>query len=444
MDWNKLLSTQRLGRPAKPEDAPPPRTEFTRDYDRIIFSSAFRRLQDKTQVFPLAKSDYVRTRLTHSLEVASVGRSLGMLAAEVVDRKQPGLAELANPHDLGTIVATACLAHDIGNPPFGHAGESAIQEWFESSGAVNDINGAERQDLLKFEGNAQGFRTLCTLQQAPQRGGLQLTCSVLGAFTKYPRASEVAAEQARGISGKKFGFMQSEVELFRELADELGLKRKPGAADAWHRHPLAFLVEAADDICYHVMDVEDGFKAGCISFDEIAGLHQPWLSEERWKRGLEIDDVGRRVEYFRAITVDAMVRAFVQAFDDKHDDILSGAFDDELAACIPLSKELKAFKDLAKRKVYSARPVVEIEACGFEVIAGLLEAFVGAIDAQAKNRGTGKARTRTLLSLLPKSNVDVSRLSAYERTLLATDFVSGMTDSFAVELYQRIRGISLP
>ena len=171
MDWTKLLSTKRLGRSDIPEAAPPPRTEFTRDYDRIIFSPAFRRLQDKTQVFPLAKSDYVRTRLTHSLEVASVGRSLGMLAAEVIARKQPDVKEIAAPHDLGTIVATACLAHDIGNPPFGHAGESAIQEWFESSCAVDDINGAERMDLLKFEGNAQGFRTLCSLQQAPQRGG---------------------------------------------------------------------------------------------------------------------------------------------------------------------------------------------------------------------------------------------------------------------------------
>lgn len=444
MDWIKLLSTKRLGKPGKPDDAPPPRTEFTRDYDRIIFSSAFRRLQDKTQVFPLAKSDYVRTRLTHSLEVASVGRSLGMLSAEVIARKQPDVSRYAAPHDLGTILATACLAHDIGNPPFGHAGESAIQEWFESSGALDDINGAERMDLLKFEGNAQGFRTLCTLQQAPQRGGLQLTSAVLGAFTKYPRASEVEDSQKSGISGKKFGFMQSEAELFQELADELGLVRKLGATNAWQRHPLAFLVEAADDICYHVMDVEDGYKSGCISFEEISTLHRPWLPAENWERGLKIDDFGRRVEYFRAVTVDAMVRAAVQAFEDNYDGLLSGTFDRELTACVPLSKELKAFKDTAMQKVYTARPVLEIEACGFEVIAGLLQSFVGAIDAKAKNHGRGKVRTRTLLGLMPKTNVDLGQLAAYERTLLATDFVSGMTDTFAVELYQRIRGISLP
>jgi dGTPase len=444
MDWTKLLSTKRLGRPGAPDDVPPPRSEFTRDYDRIIFSSAFRRLQDKTQVFPLAKSDYVRTRLTHSLEVASVGRSLGMLAAETIVRQHPDLKGLVIPHDVGTIVATACLAHDIGNPPFGHAGESAIQEWFESSGAINDIIDAERMDLLKFEGNAQGFRTLCTLQQAPQRGGLQLTCAVLGAFTKYPRESKVDAIQAQGISGKKFGFMQSEAELFGALTDELGLIRKPGAGAAWHRHPLAFLVEAADDICYHVMDIEDGYKAGCLSFEEISSLHRPWHTHERWERGTQIVDLGRRVEYFRAVTVDAMIRAVVQAFDDNYAGLMSGAFDNELSACLPLCNEFKDFKDLAKQKVYSTRPVVEIEACGFDVIGGLLTSFVDAINVKAKKIGRGKARARTLLSLMPKTTADLTRLPAYERTLLATDFVSGMTDSFAVDLYQRIRGISLP
>lgn len=443
MDWNKLLSTKRLGK-LDANDAPAPRTEFTRDYDRIIFNSAFRRLQDKTQVFPLAKSDYVRTRLTHSLEVASVGRSLGMLAADVIARKQPEYANIATPHDVGTLVSTACLAHDIGNPPFGHAGESAIQEWFESNNAINDINGAERADLLKFEGNAQGFRTLCTLQQAPQPGGMQLTCAMLGTFTKYPRASVVDAKQALGISGKKFGFMQSEAYRFAEVADELGLVRKAGSAAAWHRHPLAFLVEAADDICYHVMDIEDGYKAGCISYEEIAGLHKPWLNQAHWQRGEAIEDKGRRVEYFRANTVNAMIQAAVKAFEDNYDGLMGGSFDDELAAKIERSKELKAFKDLAKKEVYSARPVVEIEACGFEVIGGLLEAFAGAIHGKATGAKTGKVRTRTLLDLMPKPEIDIEKLSTYERTLLATDYVSGMTDSFAVELYQRIRGISLP
>ncbi len=448
MNWEKLLSTKRLGRSSTDGDdnAPLPRTEFTRDYDRIIFSSSFRRLQDKTQVFPLAKSDYVRTRLTHSLEVASVGRSLGMLASEAILRKDPSLVGVVIPQDIGTIVATACLTHDIGNPPFGHAGESAIQEWFEATKVfgLSEILEAEQGDLLKFEGNAQGFRTLCTLQNYPQRGGLQLTCAVLGAFTKYPRASLIDDAQAKGISGKKFGFMQSEAELFHEIADELGLIRKHGEKMAWHRHPLAFLVEAADDICYHVMDVEDGFKAGVLTYDELEALHKPWLTPERLNRGNAIKDHQRRAEYFRAVTVDQMARELVAVFEDKYDGLMSGAFDDELAACISRAAEFAAFKTVAKAKVYSARPVVEIEACGFEVIGGLLNAFVDAIEVKAQNLPNGKARSRTVLSLLPGGAASIEGLTPYQRALVATDFVSGMTDSYAVELYQRISGISLP
>lgn len=447
MDWMKLLSTTRLGRaPTQANHSPPPRTEFTRDFDRIVFSSAFRRLQDKTQVFPLAKSDYVRTRLTHSLEVASVGRSLGMLAAEVILRKQTDLHAYITSHDVGTIVSTACLAHDIGNPPFGHAGESAIQEWFETTelASNDDLNPHQKADLLKFEGNAQGFRTLCSLQNRPQRGGMQLTCAVMGAFTKYPCASSVESSHSNGISGKKFGFMQSEAPLFQELAEELGLVAKPGTAMGWYRHPLAFLVEAADDICYHVMDIEDGYKAGYISYDEIAELHRPWLPEASRQKGETIVDPGRRVEYFRAITVDQMVRDAIRVFEDNHDALLAGSFDKELFAIIPRAAEFKKFKTTAKEKVYSARPVVEIEACGFEVIGGLLSSFVSAIEVKASKSRIGRARSRSLLSLMPSISPDLEGMTRYDRMLVATDFVSGMTDSFAVELYQRIRGISLP
>lgn len=367
-----------------------------------------------------------------------------MLAADAIVQKYPDLKDVVNPYDLGTVVATACLAHDIGNPPFGHAGESAIQEWFEISGVVSAFNALERMDVLKFEGNAQGFRTLCKQHYEPKRVGLELTCATLGAFVKYPRASAVDEAQTRGISGKKFGFMQSETDLFHELAEELGLPRKPGAGDAWHRHPLAFLVEAADDICYHVMDIEDGYKAGCLSFDEIAALYRPWLSLERWTYGMEIKDLGRRMEYFRALTVNAMVDAVVRVFKDNYDGLMDGTFDKELTASVELNREFAAFKDLAKQKVYTARPVVEIEACGFEVIGGLLELFVNAINVSANNLDKGKAKARTLLRLLPGGGLNVGGLSSYERVLLATDFVSGMTDSFAVELYQRVRGISLP
>lgn len=445
MDWTKLLSTKRLGRPGQREILPPPRTEFTRDYDRIIFSSAFRRLQDKTQAFPLAKSDYVRTRLTHSLEVASVGRSLGMLAAEIIERKQPDIKTVATAHDVGTIVSTACLAHDIGNPPFGHAGESAIQEWFESHGKISGVSEAEWMDLRNFEGNAQGFRTLCCLQHAPQKGGMQLTNAVLGTFTKYPRASTVDEIQTHGISGKKFGFMQSEAKLFEEVADELGLVRKSGQSAAWHRHPLAFLVEAADDICYHVIDVEDGYKAGYLSFDEIKELHCPFLLDASSQKRSEIEDCGRRVEYFRAITVDRLVRCVVEAFEENYDGLISGDFDKELTASFSLANEFQAFKSAAQEKVYRARPVIEIEACGFEVISGLLDAFYNkCVEVKMTPQKQGQVRARTLLGLMPPTAICLSQLAPYDQALLVTDYVSGMTDSFAVELYQRIRGISLP
>jgi dGTPase len=451
MEWPKLLSARRLGKEASAADAePPPRTAFTRDYDRIIFSSAFRRLQDKTQVFPLAKNDYVRTRLTHSLEVASVGRSLGIMAAGAIIRGDSALASDVSPHDIGNIVATACLAHDIGNPPFGHSGESAIQEWFATSSEAHrwlaewQLSAEEKADLLTFEGNAQGFRTLCTLQAPDQRGGLQLTCAVLAAFTKYPRASTVDASQITGISGKKFGFMQAERALFEEVASEVGLIRKPGSGQSWCRHPLAFLVEAADDICYHVMDVEDGFKAGALSFNELYSLHEPWLDAEKLQRAEQIAEEQRKAEYFRAITVNALTRGAAAVFESNLAGLMTGAFDSELTAHMEHAIEFAAFKEVAKRQVYNARQVLEIEACGFEVIAGLLAAFLGAVENKARNADKPSARARALLGLMPGGNSSLCEFTAYQRAIRVTDFVAGMTDSYAVMLYQRIRGIELP
>ncbi|WP_066737543.1 deoxyguanosinetriphosphate triphosphohydrolase [Cupriavidus sp. D384] len=450
MDWTKLLSVKRLGRKAEAGGGEPvPRTEFTRDYDRIIFSSAFRRLQDKTQVFPLAKSDYIRTRLTHSLEVASVGRSLGMLAADVIHEKDKHLRDVVAAQDIGSIVSVACLAHDIGNPPFGHSGEDAIQEWFAKSEAGAKISGgklspSESADLTKFEGNAQGFRTVAALQYPGQYGGLQLTCAVLGAFTKYPRESSVDDCQSRGKSGAKFGFMQSEKALFEELADEVGLPRKHGQGLAWQRHPLAFLVEAADDICYHIMDIEDGFRAGVVTFEELRDLHRPWLTAAQLDRATSLGEHRRQAEFFRALTLNTLIFSMVAVFRDKYDAILNGMFDQELAAHLERAKEFEAFKTRAVKQVYCARPVVEVEACGFEVINGLLGAFSDAVEDKALRNDKPGPRARVLLNLMPGGEESVKDLSQYERAIRVTDFVSGMTDSYAVELYQRIRGISLP
>ncbi|MFM0173650.1 deoxyguanosinetriphosphate triphosphohydrolase [Paraburkholderia sediminicola] len=450
MDWQKLLSARRLGVDADIAPAQDIRSEFVRDYDRLIFSSAFRRLQDKTQVFPLAKSDYVRTRLTHSLEVASVGRSLGFLAGKAIQDEEPSTSGIVDAHDIGAIVSAACLAHDIGNPPFGHAGESAIQEWFsDQREGMKYLPGwamrkTQEQDFLRFEGNAQGFRTLANTQVPEQRGGMRLTHAVLATFTKYPRESAVDEAQAVGISGKKFGFMQSERELFGEIAADVGLIRKPGSALAWHRHPLAFLVEAADDICYHIMDVEDGFRAGALSFDELRELHGPWRDDEINARAEKIGDTQRQAEYFRARTIGKLISEFVAVFKANLAGIMTGSFDDELAKHIANAKVFVEFKTIARAKVYNSRPVVEIEACGFEVIAGLLSAFVGAMEDCSVNGKKCNVRSKTLLRLMPIDAEELAGWTPYERAVHATDFVSGMTDSYAVSLYQRIRGIALP
>ncbi|WP_206121896.1 deoxyguanosinetriphosphate triphosphohydrolase [Burkholderia sp. Ac-20392] len=448
MDWRKLLSARRLGAEGSAVEAPDVRSKFVRDYDRLIFCSAFRRLQDKTQVFPLAKSDYVRTRLTHSLEVASVGRSLGFLAGEAINKEDSSTVGLVDPHSVGAIVSAACLAHDIGNPPFGHAGESAIQEWFAATDQGGrfktrwNLLSRQEMDLLKFEGNAQGFRTIARVQNPDERGGMQLTHAVLASFTKYPRESIVDKGHA-GISGKKFGFMQSERDLFEEVASDVGLIRKPGGALAWYRHPLAFLVEAADDICYHVMDIEDGFRAGALSFDELRALHEPWRDAETDVRADRITDKHRRAEFYRAKTVGRLINEFVVVFREKLADILTGSFDDELSKHILHVTQFEAFKRLARDRVYNSRAVVEIEACGFEVISGLLSAFVAAVDDFAIRGSMSNVRSKTLLRLMP---IDVNVLcdwDAYTRVVHVTDFISGMTDSYALELYQRIRGISL-
>ncbi|RQT24080.1 deoxyguanosinetriphosphate triphosphohydrolase [Burkholderia contaminans] len=450
MDWNKLFSARRLGATAAAAEPADIRSEFVRDYDRLIFSSSFRRLQDKTQVFPLAKSDYVRTRLTHSLEVASVGRSLGYLAGQAIHNEDSSTKHLIDPHDIGVIVSTACLAHDIGNPPFGHAGESAIQEWFSADDQGGRFRARwkllrkQEQDFLKFEGNAQGFRTIANTQTPEQRGGMRLTHAVLACFTKYPRESSVDVSQMNGISGKKFGFMQAERTLFEEVATDVGLVSKPGQDLAWHRHPLSFLVEAADDICYHVMDIEDGFRTGALSFDELHELHAPWRDGKIDERAGAIQDKQRQAEYYRAKTIGKLIQEVVLTFRNNLTGIMSGSFDEELSAHIEHKNEFKRFKEIARTKVYNSKPVVEIEACGFEVISGLLSAFVMAMDDFSVNGRQCNVRSRTLLRLMPINVDEISEWDAYTLAAHTTDFISGMTDSYAVSLYQRIRGISLP
>ena len=440
--WEKLLSADRPGAGKAPGN--PERTAFQQDYDRIVFTSAFRRMKDKTQVFPLSKSDYVRTRLTHSLEASCVGRSLGaVVGREIIARH--GLRDVESG-DFGAIVAAACLAHDIGNPPFGHAGEDAIREWFRNSGLLerHPFTLAQRADFERYEGNAQGFRILTRLQN-PANPGLQLTSAVLATFTKYPRPSQLAAE-LDGKSGKKFGFFQQDAEAFGHVARSTGLvERIPG--QAWRRHPLAFLVEVADDTCYLIVDLEDAARLGFVPYKDAECLLGELAGNAISGRRLErLHDPKERLEYLRAKAIGRLLESAAAVFLENEDAILKGEFDDELLDQSPVAIPLQAILKLAKETIYNARPALEIETAGFEVLGGLLALFTDAVEA-----GAGLARLTTrdrmLLKLLPTQFLGHDGQpdpDPYVRLLQVADFVAGMTDSYAVDMYRKLKGIDMP
>jgi dGTPase len=449
MQWPKLLCPERLG--SSSAGAELQRSPFQRDSDRIIFSSAFRRLQDKTQVFPLADNDYVRTRLTHSLEVASVGRSLGtIVGAAIVERGElPGF----HASDFGAIVSAAALAHDLGNPPFGHSGEVAIRVWFENSKVAQDartmLKKNEQEDLARFEGNAQGFR-LVTRLQMPDNPGLRLTCATLGAFTKYPLESLVP-EKARiheGASTKKFGFFQSERDFFAEVATRCGLLRRTPLHSWWARHPLAFLVEAADDLCYRLVDFEDGFRLGHLGYEEVRDRFVRVIGKEGVQaRAEQMREEKERIEFLRALAIGVAVQQTADQFLEKEDGILAGDFDQSLIDCIPAGEELEAIKKRSVETIYGTTRGVEIEAAGFAVLGGLLDDFVAAVSDVARRGKHASPRSRKLLRLVPEQSIGPGNepdQSPYQRLLRMIDFVSGMTDTYAVSLFKKIRGISLP
>ncbi len=435
--WLKLLSPDRLG--ASTEHAvghSPDRSRFQQDYDRIVFTSALRRLKDKTQVFPLAQSDYVRTRLTHSLEASCVGRSLGsMVGRAIVDRH--GLAPDVHPSDFGAVVAAACLAHDIGNPPFGHAGEDAMRAWFASHSAyLAGLDPDQRADLLNYEGNAQGFRILTHLQNPTNPGGLQLTCAVLATFAKYPRRSHLT-EPLAGKSARKFGYFQAEAGLFAEVADAVGLI--PRAEGAWFRHPLTFLVEAADDTCYLVVDIEDGVQQGCVSPEQAEELLLDLAggigAASRLKH---LEDPKRRIEYLRARAIGRLVDEAARIFLENEAAILDGSFDHALFDVSPVGESLQKVRKVAEEQIYNARQVMEVMAAGYEVISGLLDGYVdGACGPQT-------ARNRVWANLLPADFDQTAGESNYLRLLQVADMIAGMTDSYAVSAYRRLKGIELP
>ncbi len=450
MNWPQLLSRKRLGAEALPS-ASSTRTDFQRDLDRIVFSSSFRRMQDKTQIFPLTKVDYVRTRLTHSLETSSVGRSLGTLVGEqIIVRRKLTTFEAS---DFGDICAAACLAHDIGNPPFSHSGEDAMRHWANYADygkrRVAVLQHSEREDFLNFEGNAQGFRILTRLQNRDNRGGLQLTCATLAAFTKYPRESWLGGGPLDGVSTRKFGFFAEDLELFEQVAETVGLIRRDPMRAVWYRHPLAFLVEAADDICYRVIDIEDGFRLGHFSFQEAFDLLWPIIRHPA-KQEARLQHIGgekEKVEFLRAKVINEAIQQARDCFLDHEAAILEGRFDQPLLTLVPKQAELDQLLEQARARIYNAPEVVEIETAGFEVISELLERFVQVMDDLAMHgeRATPKSRMTSLL--VPEQFIGPGRVPSpdlYTRLLRLTDFVAGMTDSYAVSLYKKVTGISLP
>ena len=451
MNWHQLISADRLGR-SKPSHREPARSGFQRDSDRIIFSSAFRRLQDKTQVFPLAENDFARTRLTHSLEVASVGRSLGTrVGAGICDRN--GLrSEGLHESDFGAIVHAAALGHDLGNPPFGHSGEDAIQHWFTSDSphalaARRGLSAAETADIGRYEGNAQGFRILTRLQMPDNNGGLQLTCAMLGAFTKYPHASltgQPGSIAHEGASLKKFGYFQSEREHFAEVAQHCGLiQRTP---ECWARHPLAFLVEAADDICYRLVDFEDGARLGHLSYAEVRDAFLAILPATKHPKNLAgMTSEKAAIEMLRAMAIGECLSQCTALFLDHESDLLAGKFDTPLTDVIPAACALGEIQKVSREIIYATKRGVEIEIAGYEVLGGLLDVFMSAVNDIAAHGDKASNRSRKLASQLPPECVSAARKTGpYLRLMPMLDFVSGMTDSYAVALYRRVKGIALP
>lgn len=442
MNWKQLLSKKRIGENKK-SDFQSDRTAFQRDYDRIIFSTAFRRLQDKTQVFPLSKSDYVRTRLTHSLEVSCIARNLGMkLGIEICNRHNiPDI----QPGDISTILATAALAHDIGNPPFGHSGENAIRHWFTESPLVKKLKFSkkERLDIENYEGNAQGFRLLTVLQMPENSGGMQLTSAAIASFVKYP-VEACLIKSSTNVSRKKFNFFQTEKEMFKANAEEVGLIREEKSSYGWSRHPLSFLVEACDDICYRLIDFEDGFKLGLVSFKEIEELFYSIIEDETvFNKSKKLNDEQSVVEYLRAKSIQKMVEEISELFLDSESSILNGKMTKTLISSIPSAKALKALKNRAIESVYCDRRVLEIEAAGFEVANGILELFYGSAIDSMNNKLKATAHSKKIMQLLPKQFHPAIGDSNYLSLLKVLDFFSGMTDSYAVALYKKIKGISI-
>lgn len=449
MDWQTLISSKRLGKEDRQKPLEERRTEFQRDFDRLIFSAAFRRMQNKTQVFPLPGSVFVHNRLTHSLEVSSVGRSLGTDVSRELTTRHPELAD-TELTGLGSIVSAACLAHDMGNPPFGHSGERAIRTYF-SEGKGRSLHGfvtpdgkelseAEWLDMTRFDGNANTFRLLTHHFKGRRRGGFVMTYATLAAIVKYPYGSD------RAVRKPKFGYFESERLTWLNIAETLGIRcldESPDGSVRHARHPLVYLVEAADDICYEIMDIEDAHKLRLLSDELTTELFLAFFCPEEQKKLLAAytsdTDVDDRIVYYRSCVINALERACVQIFLDNEDAILAGNFHGSLIDHLPpvLHEAYHHCAEVATGRIYRCKEVTDVDLAGYRIIYTLLELMTDAVLAP------DKAYSSLLLAQVPPQyEVRDARLG--NRLMAVLDFLSGMTDVYALDLFRKINGHSLP
>ena len=443
MNWKQLISTKRLGQESRHIERHDERSEFKRDYDRLIFSAPFRRMQNKTQVFPLPGSIFVHNRLTHSLEVASVGMSLGSDVARRLTELHPELRDTLF-QEIGTIVSTACLAHDMGNPPFGHSGEKAIQTFFsEGKGRYLQemVSREVWNDLTHFEGNANAFRLLAHRFRGRRDGGFVMTYTTLASIVKYP------CESGAGGKKGKFGFFCEDKEIYTKIARELGIIRNSNGNEdiIYARHPLVYLVEAADDICYEIMDIEDSHKLKILSFDETSEMLLGFF-DEATQAGIRqriidegITDDNEKVVYMRACVIGKLENLCVSVFVEHEAEILSGTFAGSLIEHIP-EPQLQAYRhcqEVSLQRIYNSKPVLDIELSGYKVMETLMEQMVEAVVHP------DRFYSRQLIRRV-SSQYDINSESLETRLLAVIDYISGMTDIYALDIYQKINGISLP
>ena len=446
MNWEQLLSLKRFGdtnkRIRKEQDET--RLGFEVDYDRIIFSSEFRSLQDKTQVIPLSQTDFVHTRLTHSLEVSVVGRSLGRKAGIKLLEKYPHLQSIHGyqANDFGAIVAAAALAHDIGNPPFGHSGEKAIGEFFKTGNGTqfkDKLTAKEYQDLCDFEGNANGFK-IVTESRIGRQGGLRLSYATLGAFMKYPKES-LPKKPTMHIADKKYGFFQSEKDAFIDVADELGLIKRGAEGElSFARHPLAFLVEAADDICYTIIDFEDGINLGLIqeeyALEYLINLVRDTINTEKYH---QLSNTQDRVSYLRALAINTLINEAVDLFIKNEEAILNDSFKTALLDKSKYEAQVNDIIKLSVEKVYQSDEVIDKEISGYQVIRTLLSVYTQAVNNKCNESLSNY--DKLILKGLPNT-INFESNSLYNRLLNVSHYVASLSDSKAILTYKKIKGIN--